>query len=67
VTNQGLQLAGLDTGTTMSFWGLGLVQSIDAAAMDMYLFYRNYSSELPPGAEEVEDLTLVGVGAIIKF
>jgi predicted porin len=67
LTNQVLQLAGLDTGTTMSFWGLGLVQSIDAAAMDMYLFYRNYSSELPPGAIEVEDLTLVGVGAIIRF
>jgi predicted porin len=55
-------------GTTMSFWGVGLVQSIDAAAMDMYVFYRNYSSEIPVTfADPVEDLTMIGAGAMIKF
>jgi hypothetical protein len=67
LTNQGLQGLGLETGTTMSFWGVGLVQTIDAAAMDLYVFYRNLSSELPAGAIEVEDLTLIGGGAIIRF
>jgi predicted porin len=54
-------------GTTMSFWGLGLTQSIDAAAMDLYLFYRNYSAEEQIGGFDIEDLTLVGAGAIIRF
>jgi hypothetical protein len=27
-------------------WGLGIVQSIDAAAMDLYLGFRNYSGEV---------------------
>jgi hypothetical protein len=67
-------------GTTMSFWGLGLVQSIDAAAMDLYLFYRNFSSELPPDTPSPnpdvllngidgtgQDLQLIGAGAIIRF
>jgi predicted porin len=27
-------------------WGVGLVQSIDAAAMDLYLGFRNYSGEV---------------------
>jgi predicted porin len=53
------------SGSTMSFWGLGVVQNIEAAAMDMYLFYRNLSSEIE-GAD-FDDLTLVGAGAIIRF
>jgi hypothetical protein len=58
----------IDGGTTMSFWGLGLTQSIDAAAMDLYLFYRNLSSELPDDATGgIEDLQLIGAGAIIRF
>jgi predicted porin len=67
LTNIVLQAGGFDTGTTMSFWGLGLVQSVDAAAMDFYLFYRNFTSELDPGALDVEDLQLIGAGAIIRF
>jgi predicted porin len=52
-------------GTTMSFWGLGLTQSVDAAAMDLYLFYRNYSVEVE--GFDADDLTMVGGGAIIRF
>ena len=40
----------------MSFWGLGLTQSVDAAAMDLYLFYRNYSTELTDRGFDAEDL-----------
>ena len=56
-------------GKTMSYWGLGLVQSVDAAAMDFYLFYRQLSVEIPEDllAAGAEDLQLVGAGAIIRF
>jgi predicted porin len=55
-------------GTTFSFWGVGINQSIDAAAMDLYLFYRNYSSEVPiTFADPVEDLTIIGADAQIRF
>jgi predicted porin len=53
------------SGPTMSFWGLGLVQNVEAAAMDLYLFYRNLSSEVE--GLDAEDLQLIGAGAIIRF
>jgi predicted porin len=71
--NLGFFAAGLEDehGTTMSFWGLGLVQNIEAAAMDMYLFYRNLSSEVPSvtpgGGNPGQDMQLIGAGAIIRF
>jgi hypothetical protein len=37
-------------------WGVGFVQSIDAAAMDLYLGFRNYSGEV----------TTVGANTVIK-
>jgi predicted porin len=57
-------------GTTMTYWGIGLNQNIEAAAMDMYLFYRQLSAEIPgvaPGPIPGEDLWMVGAGAIIRF
>jgi predicted porin len=56
-------------GATMSSWGLGVVQTVDAAAMDFYLAYRQHTVEdsvLLLGAP-TDDLSLLGVGAIIKF
>lgn len=65
---QGALAAGvIDGGTTISFWGLGLTQSVDAAAMDLYLFYRNYTAEVPIGGLDTDDLQLIGAGAIIRF
>ncbi len=29
-----------------SFWGIGVVQNIDAAAMELYLSYRQYSGSM---------------------
>lgn len=46
----------------LDFWGLGVVQSIDNAAMDLYLGYRNYDLDV----EDVNATTVVG-GAIIRF
>jgi hypothetical protein len=56
----------IDGGDTVSSWGLGIVQSIDAAAMDIYIAYRNHSVELSPAIPR-EDLQVIGVGALIKF
>jgi predicted porin len=44
------------------FWNVGLVQSIDAAAMDVYVSYRNI--DLDTGADKIQ---AVVVGGRIKF
>jgi hypothetical protein len=46
----------------LDFWGLGVVQSIDNAATDLYVGYRNYDLDV----EGVNASTVVG-GAIIRF
>lgn len=58
----------------MTSWGLGVVQEIDAAAMSLWLTYRNYSGELSgsiPGEGtlniDFNDLHIVKAGALINF
>jgi hypothetical protein len=41
-------------------WGLGFVQAIDPAAMDLYVGYRSYSID-------DEDVDVIQAGAKIKF
>ncbi|CFX35736.1 conserved exported protein of unknown function [Candidatus Filomicrobium marinum] len=59
-----------DDEATAHYWGLGAVQKIDAAAMDLYISYRHY--ELDGGVNGLADPnqdtfdTVVG-GARIKF
>jgi hypothetical protein len=49
-------------------WGLGVVQHIDAAAMELYLSYRNYSSDYTFGeGGTVDDMNIVLGGARIRF
>jgi predicted porin len=57
-------------------WGLGIVQSIDAAAMDLYVGYRSYSADITTSATGsslntvkvgVEDFQAVIAGGIIRF
>ncbi len=36
----------LITGSEATVWGLGVVQHIDAAAMELFLAYRRYSAEV---------------------
>jgi hypothetical protein len=60
-------------------WGFGLVQSIDAAAMDLYIGYRNYSADvttatvinngdsIESGKLGVQDFQAVMTGGVIKF
>ena len=60
----------------MTMWGVGINQSIEAAAMDLYISYRNYSPEAvnaditsPIGSfsGEFEDFQTIMAGGIIKF
>ncbi|MEQ1652651.1 MAG: porin [Hyphomicrobium sp.] len=47
-------------------WGLGVVQEVDAAAMSVWLKYRNLSYE-DSNATAIQDFDYVGLGAIINF
>ena len=62
----------LATASELDVWGLGVVQEIDAAAMSVWLKYRNLSLDSNSVADNVggggyEDFQYVGVGAIINF
>jgi hypothetical protein len=60
--------------TSVTWWGLGAVQTIDAAAMDVYVTYRHYfanatisggpTNQIPGG---FDDIWFVGAGARIQF
>ena len=49
----------------VNFWGLGLVQNIDAAATELYVGYRNYG--LSHGTTNFNDMSMVMGGMRIKF
>jgi len=54
----------------MEWYGVGISQTIDAAAMDIYLNYKHYEGCVSTAATcdtSVADLDLVAVGAIIRF
>jgi predicted porin len=62
------------TDSRMTWWGLGAVQAIDAAAMHLYLGYRRYSAgaTVSGGAADqvtggLEDIWFVQAGARIQF
>ncbi|HEX5998904.1 MAG TPA: porin, partial [Hyphomicrobiaceae bacterium] len=46
-------------------WGVGVVQHIDAAAMELFLSYRNYSGDF--AKEDAKDMDVVMGGARIRF
>ena len=79
-------LAGLDlvpaghfvSDSEHQWWGLGLVQNIDAAAMELYIGYRRYSADVTiqhfgvacciPGEQiRLEDISVVQAGSRIRF
>ena len=61
----------------VTFWGVGINQSIDAAAMDLYVAYRNASADMKLSAtgssagavrsNSIDDWQAVMAGAIIRF
>jgi hypothetical protein len=61
-------LGGTLTGVDSRVWGIGVVQAIDAAAMDVFLAYRQYSTdEQGRNPENFNDFNVVMGGARIKF
>ena len=62
------------TSSEATVWGLGIVQHIDAAAMEVFLAYRNYSASVTSspgnllnGKVDYNDFDVVMGGARIRF
>ncbi len=55
--------------SNVDIWGLGIVQRVDRAGMEVYAVYRNYDGELTNDRQNAdeEDFSSVAVGARIKF
>jgi predicted porin len=59
--------------TEVSFWGIGVVQNIDAAAMELFLSYRQYQLDFQTGpgigfaTPGGDDLSIIMSGARIRF
>ncbi|MBK9078199.1 MAG: porin [Hyphomicrobium sp.] len=60
------QDGGFNADSELDVWGAGIVQEIDAAAMSVWLKYRNLSYD-DAVETNVEDFQYVGLGAIINF
>ncbi len=58
---------GAAKGDNMSVWGLGMNQAIDAAAMDLYVNYRNYKASDPSVAAGLNNVSVITTGARIRF
>ena len=74
-TTTGLTLGNV-SGDKVSTWGLGFNQAIDAAAMDLYINYRNHKLSDPnfatfavpfAAAQSFKDISVLTTGARIKF
>ncbi|MGD9669322.1 MAG: porin [Hyphomicrobiaceae bacterium] len=74
--DQGAFLVGaysIATGSKLRQWGLGVVQEIDAAAMSMWLMYRNYDGDLDlvdfggRFSVDLDTMHVVKAGALINF
>jgi predicted porin len=63
------QDGGFAANSELEVWGAGVVQEVDAAAMSVWVKYRNlsYSDAASVGVLSAEDFNYVGVGAIINF
>ncbi|MEQ1576289.1 MAG: porin [Hyphomicrobium sp.] len=56
------------TESELQRWGLGIVQEVDAAAMSVWLKYRNMDASTDAvGLQDLQDIDFVGMGALINF
>jgi len=70
-----LNAAGVRTSSEVTHWGIGVNQYIDAAAMELFATYKNFSLDatgftqptLNTGAGGVHDLSIFMVGTRINF
>jgi hypothetical protein len=68
MTSEGddLNAVGAAGSREFDWWGLGVVQEVDAAAMSLWLKYRNYEFD-DSTATRFEDMNEVTFGALINF
>ena len=61
--------AALGTSQELRVWGLGINQEVTAAAMDLYLVYKNFEADVTNAGvkADLEDIDIVYTGAIIRF
>jgi hypothetical protein len=52
-------------GSSTTWWGFGAVQEIDAAAMSVWLRYRDHSVDVP--GVDTKDMSTIVAGAFINF
>jgi hypothetical protein len=65
-----LGLGGNIASTNIDMFGFGVNQFIDAAAMDLYVAYRNYGIDVTSttgGKSQIEDIQTIVTGARIQF
>lgn len=56
------------TGSTLTRWGVGVVQEIDASATSLWVKYRQQGVSIAgPGLNGIEDFRYVSVGALMNF
>ena len=69
--NDNVGLSAKADNADLNFWAAGIVQNIDAAAMDMYIIYRNSEGDFTgPGATtktNLDSFDMVITGARIQF
>ena len=67
ILNGGTAYSGDNTRNRM--WGLGINQSVDAAAMDVYIGYRNFSLDSAncSAVGGCKDISLITAGSKIRF
>ncbi len=68
----GRQIGGNDiVSSVVEMWGVGINQSLEKAAMDLYLGVRAYSADIRlengTGAAAVDDLRTLVAGAVVRF
>lgn len=54
-----------EQGDEFTSWGFAVVQNIDRAALELFLFYRQYS--LDRDGKDFEDINIAGIGGRVKF
>jgi hypothetical protein len=73
-TNFGGNADDIITSSQVNVWGLGIVQHVDAAAMEVFLAYRRYTTEVTSpagndlsGTVSFNDFAVIMSGARIRF
>lgn len=65
--NQATGTALVVNGSDVDVWGLAAIQTIDAAALDLYIAYRHYEVDVHTAGVSIADYDTVFSGAKISF